>query len=248
MQAVLASTRPPGRRVLRFFGASESAVAQALAEAGGDGDGVEATICARDFEIHVDLVVEPGAEPRGDELAAALRDPLERYLFSEDERSIAEIVLELCRARGLTLATAESCTGGMVAARLTDVPGSSDVVRGGIVAYANEVKIAELGVPEDVLVDAWRRVGRGRRGDGGRRARAARHRRRDRRDGRRRAWRRQRGRSLSGSSTSTSRRRASRRAGEFSLPGDRDTIRARATVAALHLVRAVLTRSRHQDE
>ena len=49
--------------------------------------------------------------------------PLERYLFAEDERTIAEIVLELCRARGLPLATAESCTGGLVAARLTDVPG-----------------------------------------------------------------------------------------------------------------------------
>ena len=52
------------RRVLRFFGTPESSVAKALAEAGGDGDGVEATICAREFEIHVDLVVEPGAEER----------------------------------------------------------------------------------------------------------------------------------------------------------------------------------------
>ncbi len=121
MHDVLERTPPPGRRVLRFFGASESAVAQALVEAGGDGDGVEATICARDFEVHVDLVIEPGAEARGEELAAALRAPLERYLFTEDERTIAELVLELARARGLRLATAESCTGGIVAARLTDV-------------------------------------------------------------------------------------------------------------------------------
>ena len=86
--------------MLRFFGVSESAVARALAEAGGDGDGVEATICARDFEIHVDLVVEPGADTRASELAEALRRPLERYLFSEDERTIAAIVLDLCRERG----------------------------------------------------------------------------------------------------------------------------------------------------
>ena len=131
VQRVLARTSPPGRRVLRFFGASESAVARALADAGGDGDGVEATICARDFEIHVDLVVEPGAEERADALAVAMREPLERYLFSEDERTVAEIVLALCRERGLRLATAESCTGGLVAARLTDVPGSSDVFAGG---------------------------------------------------------------------------------------------------------------------
>ncbi|HEY6076206.1 MAG TPA: nicotinamide-nucleotide amidohydrolase family protein, partial [Gaiella sp.] len=247
MQAVLASTRPPGRRVLRFFGASESAVAQALAEAGGDGDGVEATICARDFEIHVDLVVEPGADRRGDELAAALRDPLERYLFSEDERSIAEIVLELCRARGLTLATAESCTGGMIAARLTDVPGSSDVVSGGIVAYANEVKTAELGVPEGVIAEhgavsaevaasmaagVRARLGTdvgiavtGVAGPGGGSV--------------------EKPVGLVYFHVSAPGVEKGR---EFSLPADRDTIRARATVAALHLVRAVLTRSRHQDE
>jgi len=140
-----------GRVVLRFFGTPESAVAQALAEAGGDGDGVEATICAREFEIHVDLFVEPGATARAEELAASLRTALGRYLFSEDERSIAEIVLDLCRSGGLTLATAESCTGGLVAARLTSVPGSSDVFRGSIVAYANDVKEDELGVPRDVL-------------------------------------------------------------------------------------------------
>ena len=55
------------------------------------------------------------------------------------------------RARGLTLATAESCTGGLVAARLTDVPGSSDVFHGSVVAYANDVKATQLGVPEEVL-------------------------------------------------------------------------------------------------
>jgi nicotinamide-nucleotide amidase len=151
VERVLARGRPPELRRLRFFGASESAVAKALADAGGDGDGVEATICARDFEIHVDLVVEPGAEARADDLSAKLVAPLERNLFSRDERPIEEIVLELCHAEGLTVATAESCTGGMVAQRLTSVPGSSRVFLGGVVAYSDEVKAAELGVPQDVL-------------------------------------------------------------------------------------------------
>src|SRR5262249_12872756 len=75
------------------------------------------------------------------------------YLFGEDERSVSEIVLELCRARGLSLATAESCTGGLVAARLTAVPGASDVFRGALVAYANEVKELGLDVPELLLAE-----------------------------------------------------------------------------------------------
>ncbi len=243
--AVLRRTTPPGRYVLRLFGVSESAVAQALADAGGDGDGVEATICARDFEIHVDLVVEPGAEARGEALAAALRAPLERYLFSEVERPVAELVLALCRADGYRLATAESCTGGLVAARLSDVPGASDVLAGGIVAYANDVKTAELGVSERLLAEhgavsaeaaeamaagVRERLGvavgiavTGVAGPGGGTP--------DKPVG------------LVHFHVSTPDGGEGR---SFSLPGDRATIRSRATVSALHLARRVLTRSRHE--
>src|SRR5262249_19370311 len=140
-------------RVLRVFGLSESSVAQALEEAGGDGDGVEVTICAREFEIHVDFVVEPEAEERAEALEAAMVEPLEKWIFSRDERSVEEHVLALAGARGLTVATAESCTGGLVAARLTRVPGSSESFVGGIVAYANAVKSAELDVPEALLAE-----------------------------------------------------------------------------------------------
>lgn len=147
--------RAPGRehRVLRFFGTPESAVAEALATAGGEGDGVDVTICAREFEIHVDLFVEPAAEERGAHVAGSMREALAPYLFGEDERSVSEIVLDLCRARGLTLSTAESCTGGMVAARLTSVPGASDVFRGSVVAYADDVKAAALGVPAALIAE-----------------------------------------------------------------------------------------------
>jgi nicotinamide-nucleotide amidase len=243
VRALLARARRPSRRVLRFYGASESAVARALAEAGGDGDGVEATICARDFEIHVDLVVEPGAESRADALARGLAEPLARYLFAEDEHTVQEIVLELCRAHGLTLATAESCTGGLVAARLTSVPGSSDVFLGGVVAYANEVKVAELGVPEGVLEEhgavspetaaAMAAGVRARLGadvgiaDTG----------------------------IAGPGGGTEKKPVGlvylhvetpdeSRGLEFSYPADRDGIRRRATVAALHLARRLLSQSR----
>jgi nicotinamide-nucleotide amidase len=142
---VLERAEPPQHRVLRFFGASESEVARSLAEAGGEPPGVAATICARDFEIHVDLYGP------ADQLAQALRTRLARHLFAEDERGVEEIVLELCRARGWTLATAESCTGGLVAARLTSVPGSSAAFVGSIVAYSDDVKERELGVPAATL-------------------------------------------------------------------------------------------------
>lgn len=242
---VLARTSPPGRRVLRFYGLSESAVARALAEAGGDGDGVEATICARDFEIHVDLIVEPGAEERADTLAARLRAPLERHLFAQNEQSIQEIVLELCRERGLTLGTAESCTGGLVAARLTAIAGSSDVFEGGIVAYGNEVKAEQLGVPRAVLEQHG--------AVSAETARAMAH-----------------GAcerlavdvavavtGVAGPGGGTAERpvglvffHAAGPDGEtalsFDLPGDREWIRSRSAVAALHLVRALLTQSRHE--
>ncbi len=245
VRRVLERARPPGRRVLRFYGASESAVARALDEAGGDGGGVEATICARDFEIHVDLLVEPGAERRADELAAALRAPLERYLFAEDERPVEELVLALCRVRGLSLATAESCTGGLVAARLTSVPGASNVFRGGIVAYANDVKEVELGVPEEVLrehgaVSAETAA-----------AMAA---------GARARLRADVGVSVTGIAGPAggtpekpvglvylhAETPETSRGIEFNFPADRESIRRRAAVAALHLVRRLLSQSRDE--
>ena len=151
VQRVLARAPAREHSVLRFFGTPESAVAEALAAAGGDGDGVDVTICAREVEIHVDLFSEPSAAERGAAVAASLRDALGQYLFTEDERSISEIVLDLCRARGLTLATAESCTGGMVASRITAIPGASDIFVGSVVAYSNAMKEDGLGVPAELI-------------------------------------------------------------------------------------------------
>lgn len=153
VRELLARTTPPGRRILRLFGVSESAVARALEEAGGDGDGVEATICAREFEIHVDLVVEPGAEARADLLEGELATRLAKWIFARDEGGVEEHVLSLARARGLRIVTAESCTGGLVAARLTSVPGSSASFVGSVVAYADAVKTAELDVSEELLAE-----------------------------------------------------------------------------------------------
>ena len=241
VRRILARARAPQRRFLRFYGASESHVARALAEAGGDGDGVEATICAREFEIHVDLLVEPGAERRADELEERLAaEPLDRYLFSRDETPTPELVLDLLRQRGLSLATAESCTGGQVAKRLTDVPGSSDVFVGSVVAYSNDVKERLLGVPVEVL-EAHGAVSPET-------ARAMAH-----------GARRLLGADVAVAVTGIAGpgggsaekpvglvclhvvAPGGEHGSQFELPGDRETIRGRATAAALHQVRRIVT-------
>jgi nicotinamide-nucleotide amidase len=231
------------RQVLRFFGTPESAVAQALEDAGGDGDGVEATICAREFEIHVDLLSGPGASERSAAIAAALRDRLGKHLFSEDERTVSEIVLDLCRRQGLTLATAESCTGGLVASRLTGIPGSSDVFVGGVVAYADGVKEEELGVARAVLeahgavsAEAAAAMARGVRARLGADVAVA-------------------VTGIAGPGGGTEDKPVGlvflhavgpdgEEARRTELPGDREMVRGRATAAALHLVRRLLE-SRH---
>jgi nicotinamide-nucleotide amidase len=240
VRRVLERAVPPAHRVLRFYGASESEVARALAEAGGEPPGVAATICARDFEIHVDLYGP------ADELAGALRERLARHLFSEEERGVEEIVLELCRSRGWTLATAESCTGGMVATRLTSVPGSSDVFLGAVVAYANDVKERELGVDAETL----ERYGAVSAETAAAMATGARR--------RLRADVAVSVTGVAGPGGGTAEKpvglvhvhaetpEASHGIG-FTYGQDRDSIRRRATVAALHLLRQLLTQSRHDS-
>jgi nicotinamide-nucleotide amidase len=245
VRRVLDRGTPPLRRTLRFFGPGESQVAQAFQQAGGDGDGLEVTICARSFEIHVDLVADPGAEERLLELETALSERLGRFLYSTDGRTVEEIVLDRCRELGWSLATAESCTGGLVAAGLTAIPGSTDVVTGGIVAYANTVKIDELGVPAELIerhgavsAEVAEAMARGARerlgvdtavsvtgvaGPGG------------------------------GSDEKPvglvyfhAETPHASKGGTFSFPGDRDSIRRRAVVASLHLLRRLLEQNRDE--
>jgi len=245
MRRLLGRARPAQRRILRFFGASESAVASALLQAGGEPEGVEATICARDFEIHVDLVAEPGAEERAAELEGALVEPLERFLFARDERPVEGIVLDLCREQGLTLAAAESCTGGLIAARLTGIAGASDAFLGGVVAYSDELKRAQLGVPEQLLAEhgavsaqvAEAMAEGARRAFGADVAVAV--------------------TGIAGPGGATPGKPVGlvfvHAAGadgsaalQLDLPGDRADVRSRATVVALHLLRRLLRQSGHE--
>jgi nicotinamide-nucleotide amidase len=76
-----------------------------------------------------------------------LRDRVGAYAYGEDDADLATVVLQECRAAGLKLAVAESCTGGLLGERVTSVPGSSDIFLGGVIAYHDDVKREILGVP-----------------------------------------------------------------------------------------------------
>lgn len=88
-----------------------------------------------------------------DDAAALVRDKVGPFIYGEGDDDLAAIMLAECAARDATIAVAESCTGGMLGMRLTAIPGSSRTVLGGTIAYANEVKTRELGVPAEAIAE-----------------------------------------------------------------------------------------------
>ena len=139
---------------LRLFGIPESEIAETLRVAEEEIDGferLEITTCLRRGEVEVVTRYEPAEAPAFDALADLIARRHEPYLFSRDGSSVDEQVAELLA--GNTVATAESCTGGLLAARLTEVEGASGHVLGGVVAYSNAAKAAMLGV-DPQLIDA----------------------------------------------------------------------------------------------
>ena len=145
-------------RTIRTTGIAESKLAEVLGTlaSGVDGlslaylpgqEGVDLRLTSRDRSA-ID------ADQALDTAAAQLRDRVSRYAYGEDGTDLASAVLEACEARNLHVAVAESCTGGLLGARLTAIPGSSAVVLGGVIAYSNEVKRELLGVRQESL-DAY---------------------------------------------------------------------------------------------
>ncbi|MGA0253892.1 MULTISPECIES: competence/damage-inducible protein A [unclassified Vulcanococcus] len=141
-------------RMLRFWGVSESALAEEMADLL---EQANPTVAPYAGAGEVKLRITARAEHQAD--AEALLLPVEREIrrrtgqscFGVDEQSLAEVVLQQLRLRGQTVAVAESCTGGGLGAALAAVPGASDVFLGGVIAYANGVKQGLLGVPAELL-------------------------------------------------------------------------------------------------
>jgi nicotinamide-nucleotide amidase len=141
------------QRMLRLFGIPESEIAETLriAEDAAGLEGLEITTCLRRGEVEVVTRYEPVAQPVYDAFEATVRERHTDTLFSDDGTTVDEQVAGLLRDRGLTIAVAESSTGGLVAGRLTDLPGASDYFVGGIVAYTGRAKSELVGVAEGTI-------------------------------------------------------------------------------------------------
>jgi nicotinamide-nucleotide amidase len=144
LRSLLAGAGRFDQRMLRFYGLPEPQIAATLRELGPP-ESLEITTCLRRGELELATVFAPEAEPEYERLAAALRERHADTLFSPDGETIDAVVARLLTGR--TVATAESCTGGLMAGRLTDLAGSSAYVLGGLVVYSNEAKTALAGVP-----------------------------------------------------------------------------------------------------
>ena len=154
VQAAIAGRTIYRQDTVRMFGLPESGLAETLRDAeqrlAGFGD-LEVTTCLRRGELEIVTRYEPDAAAAYDQLVELLRDRHGQHIFSEDGSQIDDLVAGLLAGR--RIATAESCTGGLLTARLTDRPGSSAYLAGGAVAYANEAKTELLGV-DAALIEA----------------------------------------------------------------------------------------------
>jgi nicotinamide-nucleotide amidase len=147
VREVLERATPLRGYTLRMFGVPESEIAKSLREIEGDGtaiDAVEITTCLRRGEIEIDVRYRDEAEAVADAVREGLRERHERHLFSLDGETIDSQVAKLLKGRRLGLA--ESCSGGLLAARITRLPGASAYMAGSVVAYANDAKAELLGV------------------------------------------------------------------------------------------------------
>jgi competence/damage-inducible protein CinA-like protein len=151
-QAAVAGRPAYEERMLRLFGIPESEIAETLRVAEkqiADFRSVEITTCLRRGEVEVSARFEPQAEPAWDAIEELIAGRHEHALYSRDGRRVDDQVADLLR--GHFVATAESCTAGLLAARLTERPGASAYVAGGVVAYSNEAKTGLLGVDSALI-------------------------------------------------------------------------------------------------
>ena len=155
LRARAGATRVVRRRVLRIAAMPESEVDEIAAPVYGRFENPKTTILGAAGQVELHLVAQGDdvaqAEERIEALALELRAALAHRLYDENGRDLPHVVVDLLRGLGLTLSLAESCTGGLLSARLTEVPGASAVLERAFVTYANRAKIEEVGVDPALL-------------------------------------------------------------------------------------------------
>jgi nicotinamide-nucleotide amidase len=154
LRAAIADATVYEQRTLRLFGIPESEIAQTLREAEGRGIGLgrlEITTCLKRGEIEVVTRYEPDAAGVYEEFERVVRERHADTLFSTDGSTVDEQVARMLREKAWTIAVAESCTGGELAARLTAPAGASEYVKGGVVVYSNDAKIELAGVARELI-------------------------------------------------------------------------------------------------
>jgi nicotinamide-nucleotide amidase len=139
------------QRTIRLWGTPESELAATLRDNAALLADLEVTTCLRDGELEIVTRYGPDAQAAYDELTAVIARAYPQTLFGADGRTVDEIVSDGLLARHLTIATAESCTAGLLAARLTERAGSSAYVLGGLVVYSNRAKHDLAGVPAELI-------------------------------------------------------------------------------------------------
>ncbi|MEP6781123.1 MAG: competence/damage-inducible protein A [Gemmatimonadaceae bacterium] len=142
-------------RALRTANIAESALADRLGELAGGVNGLSLAFLPGndgvDLRVTVNGVPASDADAQLDEAARLIREKVPSFIYGEDMDDMAAIVLSMCIERKATIAVAESCSGGLLGSRFTSIPGSSAVFQGGVIAYHNDVKIRDLGVPQETL-------------------------------------------------------------------------------------------------
>ncbi|MDT4939718.1 MAG: nicotinamide-nucleotide amidase [Pseudonocardiales bacterium] len=151
VQVALAARTELLQSTIRLWGTPESELAATLRTHDDALAGLEITTCLRDGELEIVTRYGPDAQPAYGRFAEVIADAYGETLFSTDGRTIDDLVAEALLERKLTIATAESCTAGLLVARLTERPGSSTYVLGGVATYSNESKHAFLGVPTELI-------------------------------------------------------------------------------------------------
>jgi len=143
-------------RVLRTHGIGESALAELVEDISLNSENpTVAPLIYQNTEVHLRMTAKASDEAAAkvllDEMENRLRERVGDYAFGIDEQTLPAVLLDLLKEQNATLAVAESLTGGLLEASLTDIPGASAVLQGGVVVYTNEMKMRLLNVPAEVL-------------------------------------------------------------------------------------------------